>query len=648
MAVIGLLVIQFFLRLGLFTSNLELSQSASVLDIAKSFAMGFRFDLRMAAYGALPLILTPLLSFRLYTIFCRFWLTTFALGYLFFGIAELEFYREFQQRLNALVFQYLSEDPATVLAMLWHGLPILQYLFLFSIVGGLTCFGIHRMFFRYNHKEDFRSNFLVAGLCVVAMLAVSVLSIRGTLRTGPPLRWGDAYVTENVFLNHLALNGSFTLIKAWMNRSDKTSNAEWLRLDIQVAETQSKHMLFLSSDRSTASIQRPIGRFSGNERSISAVPKNVIIILMESFAAAHVGALGGQLNVTPAFDALTHEGILFERFFSNGTHTHQGMFATLSCFPNLPGHEYLMQQAEGRHQFSGLSRLLPEFQKLFVYNGDFSWDNQKGFFANQGHTNFVGRDDYVNPKHVDPVWGVSDEDMFDRGLAELDKLNKDKPFFAVLQTLSNHMPYSLPEPLPMQPVIENGSINERLTAMKYADWALGNFMLALKQRPYFEDTLVVLVGDHGFGTDRQLTKVNLVRFHIPLLLISQYFEDHAGAVNSNVGSQVDIVPTIAGLLGKDVDHQCWGRDLFRLPDGDSGFAIIKPSGSEPTMAMVSGNNIMTYEPESGSNLYQYVLGPLAHVSSQVNLQKEADMKTSLLSYVQTALKGLEADRVGAL
>lgn len=648
MAVIGLLVIQFLLRLGLFASNLELVQSASVLDIAKSFAMGFRFDLRMAIYGALPLILTPLLGFRLYMIFCRLWLTTFSLGYLLFGIAELEFYREFQQRLNALVFQYLSEDPATVLAMLWHGLPVLQYLFLFSIVGGFTYYLIRRMFLQFPHKVGVKgSNLVISVLCITAMLLVSVISVRGTLRTGPPLRWGDAYVTENVFLNQLALNDSFTLIKAWLDHSNKGSNRGWMDLDNQVAETRSKRMLFLKSDHSTATINRPIGRMSNNQRAAGTVPKNVIIVLMESFAAAHVGKMGGKLNVTPAFDALMNDGILFERFFSNGTHTHQGMFATLGCFPNLPGHEYLMQQEEGRHQFSGLARLLPDFQKLFVYNGDFSWDNQKGFFTNQGFQNFIGRDEFIEPKHIDPVWGVSDEDMFDRGLIEIDKMSRDKPFFAVLQTLSNHMPYSLPEPLPMEPVIENGTINERLTAMKYADWALGNFMAALKQRPYFDDTLVVLLGDHGFGTDRQLTEVNLVRFHVPLLLINSYLKDQEGTVNTNVASQVDIVPTIAALLGKRVDHQCWGRDLFGLPDGDTGFAIIKPSGSEPTMAMVSGNNIMTYEPETGSKLYQYELGPLAHAIPEVNLPREADMQTSLLSYVQTALKSLEADRVGA-
>ncbi len=618
------------------------------MEIVESFLMGLRFDLRMAAYAALPLILAPILRFRIYMVFCRVWLTTFTLGYVFFAIVELEFYREFQQRLNGLVFQYLSEDPRTVIAMLWHGLPVIRYLLAFSVVAALILYGVIRLFRQYRFAEALpRSMPVVSVVCVVAMFMVSVMSVRGTMRTGPPLRWGDAYVTDNLFLNHLALNGSFTLIKAWLNRKDEAANGKWMQLDTSVAETRTKQLLFLNADESTASLQRPIGRVSENVRTIGAMPKNVIVILMESFAATHVGSMGGKLNVTPSFDALTHRGILFERFFSNGTHTHQGMFATLSCFPNLPGHEYLMQQPEGRHHFSGLSKLLPDYQKLFVYNGDFSWDNQKGFFANQGFENFIGRNDYINPKHVDPVWGVSDEDMFNRGLLELDGLDRDKPFFAVLQTLSNHLPYSLPDPLPIEPVMENGELSERLTAMKYADWALGQFMASLQQRPYFEDTLVVLVGDHGFGTDRQLTGVNLIRFHVPLLFISPYLSEQAGTVISTVGSQVDIVPTIAGLLGRTVDHQCWGRDLFNLPIDDAGFAIIKPSGSEPTMAMVSGNNILTYEPDSGSRLYQYELGPSAHANPEINGLRETEMRTSLQSYVQTALKGLESNRMGS-
>lgn len=164
--------------------------------------------------------------------------------------------------------------------------------------------------------------------------------------------------------------------------------------------------------------------------------KNVVVILMESFAGHSVGALGRPGNITPYFDKLSKEGLLFDRFFSNGTHTHQGMFATMACFPNLPGFEYLMQTPEGSHKLSGLPQLLSarKFDDVYVYNGDFAWDNQSGFFSNQGMTNFIGRNDFVNPVFSDPTWGVSDQDMFNRGLEELKSPRRRQ---AVLRTAAN-------------------------------------------------------------------------------------------------------------------------------------------------------------------------------------------------------------------
>ncbi len=95
----------------------------------------------------------------------------------------------------------------------------------------------------------------------------------------------------------------------------------------------------------------------------------------------------------------------------------------MACFPNLPGFEYLMQTPEGGHKLSGLPALLSarDYDDVYVYNGDFAWDNQSGFFGNQGMTTFIGRNDFVNPVFSDPTWGVSDQDMFDRGNEELAK-----------------------------------------------------------------------------------------------------------------------------------------------------------------------------------------------------------------------------------
>ena len=158
---------------------------------------------------------------------------------------------------------------------------------------------------------------------------------------------------------------------------------------------------------------------------------------------------------------------------------------------------------------------------------------------------FVGRNDYVDPLFVDDVWGVSDQDMFDRAVLELDKLSQQGPFIAYLQSLSNHLPYNIPQSDRFDAITDQGELSERLTAMKYSDWALGKFFDEIKSKPYYDNTIFVVLGDHGFGTSTQLTEINLLRFHVPLLFVAPGLKSLSSDV---VASQVDVIPTILGLL----------------------------------------------------------------------------------------------------
>lgn len=152
-------------------------------------------------------------------------------------------------------------------------------------------------------------------------------------------------------------------------------------------------------------------------------------------------------------------------------------------------------------------------------------------------TRFIGRDDFVDPVFVNPTWGVSDQDMLERAADELQKLPKDRPFFAVLQTLSNHTPYALPDPLPVQPVSGQGQLDEHLTAMRYTDWALGQFFRRIEKEPWYANTLFVVLGDHGFRVSEQLTDIDLLRFHVPLLLIGPQVRETFGATIDRVAAQ---------------------------------------------------------------------------------------------------------------
>lgn len=645
-------------RLGLLVYNSDMIGDTPYSTVAEGFLNGLRFDLRVVVYISIPLLLAVLSPWAMARrgVF-RLWLTLAASTVMFLGLMEMDFYREFHQRLNGLVFQYIKEDPKTVMSMLWYGFPVVRYI-LAWLVGtwllSLLFKGIDRLTRGSGANASVSPRAPVAwyGRLAVFMviLLVAVIAARGTLRQGPPMRWGDAFTTDSNFVNQLGLNGTLTLIDAAHSRFGEDRSNIWkATLDPVVAQEAVRNLLLTPNDSLVDTDEAAVRRDFVPPAERTLPVKNVVVILMESFAGHSVGALGSPNNITPYFDKLAKEGLLFDRFFSNGTHTHQGMFATMACFPNLPGFEYLMQTPEGGHKLSGLPALLSarDYDDVYVYNGDFAWDNQSGFFGNQGMTTFIGRNDFVNPVFSDPTWGVSDQDMFDRGAEELAKNYGKKPFYALLQTLSNHTPYALPKDLPVEPVTGQGRLDEHLTAMRYSDWALGQFFEKARKEPYFKETLFVIVGDHGFGNSQQVTELDLGRFNVPLLLIAPGIQEKFGAVDHTVGTQVDIVPTIMGRLGGQTRHQCWGRDLLNLPEGDPGVGIIKPSGSEQVVGLVKGDHILIESKDMSPRLYRYQLGR-EFKAELVESEDQPHMLKNLEAYIQTATKSLLDNTAGVI
>ncbi|QGW76565.1 sulfatase-like hydrolase/transferase [Pseudomonas alkylphenolica] len=647
-------------RLGLLIYNSDMIGDTPMSTVAEGFLNGLRFDLRVVVYLSIPLLLATLSARAMAArgLF-RVWLTIASSIVMFLGLMELDFYREFHQRLNGLVFQYVKEDPKTVLSMLWYGFPVVRYLlaWLFGTwLLSLLFKGIDRLTRPRGAYQNQTAGsravapWYVRGVVFFMILLVAVIAARGTLRQGPPMRWGDAFTTDSNFVNQLGLNGTLTLIDAAKSRFGEDRANVWKSTIEQTLATQTvRDMLLTGNDKlvdaDSAAVRRDFTPPADNTLPI----KNVVVILMESFAGHSVGALGSPNNITPYFDKLAKEGLLFDRFFSNGTHTHQGMFATMACYPNLPGFEYLMQTPEGGHKLSGLPALLSarDYDDVYVYNGDFAWDNQSGFFGNQGMTTFIGRNDFVNPVFSDPTWGVSDQDMFDRGAEELAKNYGKKPFYALLQTLSNHTPYALPAELPVEPVTGQGRLDQHLTAMRYSDWALGQFFEKARKEPYFKETLFVIVGDHGFGNHQQVTELDLGRFNVPLLLIAPGIQEKFGAVNHTVGTQIDIVPTIMGRLGGETRHQCWGRDLLNLPAGDSGFGMIKPSGSEQIVGLIKGDRILIESKDMSPRMYRYELGG-NFKAELIESPDQKDLTHKLESFIQTATKSLLDNTAGVV
>ncbi|MDH4231417.1 MAG: LTA synthase family protein [Nitrospirota bacterium] len=653
------MIIFSLLRMGLLLRNVHFADDVPLQTLLQSFFVGARFDAAITCYLLSPLLfwgLIPFYGLQYQTRMLRFfpWLLSLVWSPLIFlGLAEFEFYREFHDRFNQLAIQYLLDDHATVISMVWNGYPVIPYLILWLVLTVLMGYALKLQINTTPLTSSFTWKTYLGKVLPVGLVlaAVLVIGARGGIQQ-MPLRWGDAYFSRNTFANHLALNGIFTLSKAALERQRHVLSRFWInRLPQEHALATARQLVLQQGDRVISDDGYALLRYPGSAGRTLAYdhpPRNVVLIIMESLSGEFVGTMGAPYGATPNLDRLAQKGILFDRFFSQGTHTHQGLFVTTCSFPNLPGFEYLMKNNLGQQPFRSFISLLHEqgFRSIYVYNGSFTWDNQEGFFRNQGMKYFVGRDDYRNPKFKDPTWGVSDEDMFLRGVEEISKLAAQGPTFALLQTLSNHAPFNLPAPAPFSGLSGPEELMPRLNGIRYSDWALGRFFDLAGREPWFNDTLFVIVGDHGFAYRSPMAMMDLSSYHVPLLLY--YPRDAKGANRKihTVGSQVDVLPTVMGLMGIRSLSQSWGRDLFRLAPADQGWAVIKPSGSGQTVGLVKGDRLFVISPKLNPSAYQFRLNPWTATQISLSPETAAVLSEELHGYIQTGINALMTFRAG--
>jgi phosphoglycerol transferase MdoB-like AlkP superfamily enzyme len=274
----------------------------------------------------------------------------------------------------------------------------------------------------------------------------------------------------------------------------------------------------------------------------------------------------------------------------------------------------------------------------------------RGFFRKQGVDTFIGGDEMIaDAKFRDSVWGVSDGDLFDRCNREFEAASKKGPFMAAVMTLSNHVPFQVPPVPGAGPITDMGEMNKRLEAMRYADYAVGKFIEDARKLSYFDHTLFVFVGDHGFAVQPKLTEVNLLFHHVPLLFYAPGLmpADRRGKVDHRVASQVNIAPSVLGLLKVDDSPQAtWGRSLFNDGFADENFAIFKMSGGGRAVAIVRGDDLLVFTgPKAEPQHLRYTLWPPT-VTTIPPSESHKFMARELKAYVQAALTDLTGQKAG--
>jgi membrane-anchored protein YejM (alkaline phosphatase superfamily) len=251
---------------------------------------------------------------------------------------------------------------------------------------------------------------------------------------------------------------------------------------------------------------------------------------------------------------------------------------------------------------------------------------------------------------------VTDQDVFDRANEEFEQANaKGTPFFSLVLTLSNHAPFDLPEPLPFERTTDMGEMNKRIDGMRYADWAVGHFIEEAKKREYFKNTLFIFVGDHGFHVTPKLTEAHLLFHHVPLLFYAPSLLSQKGVVISSAAAQMNILPTVMGLLGMTGPQSSWGRDLFAKREaGDENPVIFKGSGgsgSDQAVVMIRGEKLLCVGSTGTTQLYRYALNPdpmIEPLNDPASVILRDQMHREMNAYIQSAMADLTGFRGGSV
>lgn len=423
-------------------------------------------------------------------------------------------------------------------------------LFLVACVG---LFFLWRRLFRHADADVGRFVPRLA-ILLIALFSVAIL-IRGGLG-GKPLDIVDAFVENRPSAAYLSLNGPFAMSRALLNtRKVKSDFFAW---DEAVRRTQ--ELVLAPGERLLAGNDYPLLRA---RTATTARKPNVVVLMLESWDAAHIDVLRRGMNlkpfgVTPNFDALARDGLLFTRFYANGERSMDGLAAIIAGIPTLPGTAYLgMGMEQNRMAYLGHMAQLEGYEPIFLQSSKRQSFHVDSIAAMAGFPKYLGSEDIPATGHSKTITerGAWDHDTFQ----EANKLFEQakKPFVGFVFTASTHMPFQSPGER-WQKFPPDSLEHRFLNSLYYADWALGEFIAAAKKSGYYDNTIFILTADHVSGFGGKSGNVPSLH-HVPLLVIAPSLKP---GVSTRIGGQVDVIPTLAELAGWRAPQASLGHSLL--------------------------------------------------------------------------------------
>ncbi|MFZ5556568.1 MAG: LTA synthase family protein [Pseudomonadota bacterium] len=522
----------------------------TVFQAPLAFGIGFFYDVVTSVFLFLPfaayLTLAPdrwYRSRRHRPVFhAAFAACTFGLIYL--GAVEYFFFDEFNSRFNFVAVEYLIY-PHEVFVNIWDSYPVGRVLAAAAALTGAVLWLTRGRLARSltapsRFGRRWRPLAALAGAAVAAWFGVN--SSTGQFST-------------NRVANELAQNGVYAFFSALRN-SKLDYRAYYHTVPDAEAVARSRHMVWQRNAEFVDGAANPL------ERRIRAVgpplPLHVIVLLQESLGAEFVGAYGDRRGLTPNLDRLASRSLVFSNVYATGTRTVRGMEAVSASFPPVPA-ESIVKRPRNEGLASWAQIMARQgYSPSFIYGGFGTFDNMNAYFGANGYR-VTDRTDMDTPKFSN-IWGVSDEDLFRNALALYDRqVARGERVFSIVMSTSNHKPFTFPAGVPGVPAKGGG----REAGVRYADHAIGRFIAALEQRPWARDAMVVVVADHGarvYGRE----DIPLKSYEIPFLV---YAPGHVKPRRIEaLASQMDVAPTVMGLLNLSYETGFFGRDILQTPD----------------------------------------------------------------------------------
>ena len=520
--------------------------------VAPAFLRGLWFDNVMGCYVMIVPLALVLIATSLG--YCRRWMMRavavwFCVLYallMMASAANIPYFAYFFKNINSSIFEWFGYTGTTA-GMVFQEKTWWIYIALYFVLTIVFCWLVWRITEKTVLQNSSRKYWLPSLLISVALVALCLFGIRG--RTGyNPIKISQAYYSNDPFLNQLGINPGFNLMTSALDDMRK-ENAELMLMPYDEAISYVRESLGITGAADSTRILFRQMRNTGGETGLTTTKPNIVIILMESMSSALLGK-----GYTPVLDSLKTQSLYFSNFYSAGIHTNHGMTATLYSFPALMKRNLMKGTVTPKRD--GLPTVLKQngWHNLFFMTHEAQYDNMNAFFRTNGYDEIYAQEDYPREEIVNS-FGVSDHFLFDFALEKLNKI-QDIPFMATLLTISNHPPYIIPD------WFKPTSKDPETQIVEYADWCIGDFLKKVKKESWYDNTVFVVLADHGKLVGTADSELPQSYNHIPLMIFGAGIQPQE---YNQLGMQVDVMPTLLNIIGIDYDYNGFGTDLLHQP-----------------------------------------------------------------------------------